>query len=270
LPAPSPAANDVNGDYDDYDPEAITLEPTRTEPMIATADDFVQPTDDMAIVHFELPVPEKVSATILKTEFQLSIDRILQSIRNMDISHRAGIQLKSPTLESLAITDWDKEAWTTILSRLSSRALTSIDSSFPNILRERLFEYIMINFREHMDLIISWLTEEWYNDQISNNSDNIMTTGTYEKWSTRIFDNILPFIEAKDSRIFLRFLGDLPLLTRIHVGKLKTLCLDPERQKLGFAAIKYLLLLRPPTREACIELCVDLFQNRILPDCDGY
>ena len=219
--------------------------------------------DDVAIVRFELPAPEKLSPQLLKSEFQASIDRILQSIRIMDkaISHRAGIQTKSTTLDSLAITEWDKEAWITVISRLSSRALTSpepTDSLLPNILRERLFEYVMINFREHMDLIISWLTEEWYNDNFSN-------TKVYTKWSIRIFDNILPFIESKDSRIFLRFLGDLPLLTNVHVGKLKTLCLDPERQKLGFAAIKYLLLLRPPVRDACIDLCVDLFRNRSHP-----
>ena len=214
----------------------------------------------MAIIRFELPTPEKLSPQLLKSEFQGSIDRIIQSIRTTDesISHRAGIQTKSITLDSLAMTEWDKEAWMTILSRLSSRALTppeQTDSLLPNILRERLFEYIMINFREHMDLTISWLTEEWYNDTLSN-------TNVYQKWSTRIFDNILPFIESKDSRIFLRFLGDLPLLTNVHVGKLKTLCLDPERQKLGFAAIKYLLLLRPPVRATCIDLCVDLFRNR--------
>jgi symplekin len=218
----------------------------------------------MAITQFELPAPETLSPLLLKQEFQASIDRILQSIRFMDISHRAGIISKSTTLDSLAIQDWDKEAWITILSRLSSRALASpsctTDSLFPNILRERLFEYIMINFREHMDLIISWLTEEWYNDCLFN-------THVYGKWASRIFDNILPFIEAKDSRIFLRFLGDLPALEEEGlglVGKLRALCLDPERQKLGFAAIKYLLLLRPPAREACVELCVELFWNRIL------
>ena len=112
-----------------------------------------------------------------------------------------------------------------------------------------------------MDLIVAWLTEEWYNDAVSSSTSG----GIYEKWSLRIFDNILPFIEAKDSRIFLRFLGDLPLVTNAHVTKLKALCLDPERQKLGFAAIKYLLLLRPPTRNAAIELCVDLFRNRNIP-----
>jgi len=216
----------------------------------------------MGIIHFELPTPEQLSPQLLKSEFQASIDRILQSIHIMDksISHRAGIHTKSTTLDSLAITEWDKEAWITILSRLSSRAITPpssiTDPLLPNILRERLFEYIMINFREHMDLTISWLTEEWYNDTLLN-------TNIYQKWSIRIFDNILPFIESKDSRIFLRFLGDLPRLTGVHVGKLKILCLDPERQKLGFAAVKYLLLLRPPVREACIDLCVDLFRNRM-------
>lgn len=207
-------------------------------------------------------------------------------MENNNISHhRAGIQqAKSTTLESVAITEWDKEAWIVLVSRLSSRALTALDdTNLPNLLRERIFEYIMINFREHMDLIISWLTEEWYSDSLTNagittsegdisnsGTSNSGNTGVYTKWSNRIFDNILPFIESKDSRIFLRFLGDLPFLTPSHVGKLKTLCLDPERQKLGFAAIKYLLLLRPPAREAAIELCVDLFRNRTLPSFSSW
>lgn len=114
----------------------------------------------------------------------------------------------------------------------------------------------MINFREHMDLAISWLTEEWYNDTLTS-------TTFYEKWATRIYDNIIPFIEAKDMRIFIRFLGDLPFILPVHVLKLKTMCLDPERQKLGFTAIKFLLLLRPPARKGCVELCVDLYRNRM-------
>ena len=180
-----------------------------------------------------------------------------------NISHRAGIGSKSTTLDSVAITEWDKEAWITMLSRLSARALTAPSEDqgpLPNMLRERLFEYVMINFREHMDLIISWLTEEWYNERLVSKS--ISSNGVYSKWAGRIFDNILPFIESKDSKLFLRFLGDIPYLPSGHVSKLRALCLDPERQKLGFAAIKYLLLLRPPVRLHCIELCVDLYQNR--------
>jgi symplekin len=266
LTLPAPAVNDtMNGDTDDYDPEEnidLTLD---TELHDETMDDIQPSLDEIAIAHFELPVAEKLSPESIRQTFQTSIDRILQSIRTMDksISHRAGISSKSATLDSLAITEWDKEAWIILLSRLSARALNSPEpvdslSNLPSILRERVFEYVMINFREHMDIIISWLTEEWYNDTLTSD------TGVYNKWATRIFDNILPFIESKDSRIFLRFLGDLPLINASHVYKLKSLCLDPERQKLGFAAIKYLLLLRPPAREACIELCVDLYENRMV------
>jgi symplekin len=215
---------------------------------------------------FELPAPVKLSSESLKQAFQSSVDRILQSVPTVDrnVSHRAGLSSKSVSLDSVVITDWNKEGWVTLLSRLSARALNSpepIDSSstLPNILRERLFEYVMTNFREHMDFIILWLTEEWYNDTLTRD------TGAYNKWATRIFDNILPFVEAsKDSKLFVRFLGDIPLITASHVHKLGSLCLDPERQQLGFTSVKYLLLLRPPAREACIELCVDLYRNRKL------
>lgn len=270
LPAP-PAYDAVNGDFEDYDPEAIDLEPAERQDEMEMEDVRPEP-GDMAVIRFELDTPSQLSTQALKLEFQASIDRILQSIRILDksVSHRAGMVAKSATLDSLAFNEWDKEAWITLLSRLCARATNPPDSTtnattnLPNVLRERIFEYIMIDFREHLDLAISWLTEEWYNDTLSGQP------GVYNKWATRIFDNIIPFIEGKDPKdkdfkIFLRFLGDLPLITPLHVQKLRTLCLDPERQKLGFAAIKYLLLLRPPARDACIELCVDLFKNRMFP-----
>ena len=117
-----------------------------------------------------------------------------------------------------------------------------------------------------MDLTISWLTEEWYNECLTPRQ-SVASASVYVKWATRIFDNVLPFIEnsPKDSRLFIRLLGDLPSLAGVHVQKLRTLCLDPERQKLGFAAIKYLLMLRPPVREDCVELLVDLWRNRKPP-----
>ena len=277
LPAAQPPVNEtIGGDFEDYDPEDtmnFTLDSSERHPGYEEPDDTQIPVDEMAISTFELPPAEKLSPKVLRQEFQASIDRILQSIRTMDksISYRAGISNKSISLDSIAITEWDKDAWITLLSRLSARGLcqpipetnghitTNPDNAeMGNTLRERLFEYIMINFRDHMDLAISWLTEEWYNDKLTSEQ-----SGAYAKWATRIFDNILPFIEAKDMRIFIRFLGDLPLILPTHVNKLRILCLDPERQKLGFAAIKYLLLLRPPARKACIELCTDLYLNRI-------
>jgi len=222
--------------------------------------------DSIAISHFGLPIPEPLPETSLRQEFLSSVDRILLSVRTIDqtTSHRAGLANKSATLDSLAFTEWDKDAWITLLSRLSARGLTDPDdeqSPLANVLRERLFEYIMINFRDHMDLTISWLTEEWYNESLLSTPP---TASVYVKWASRIFDNVLPFIEnsAKDSRLFIRLLGDLPSLAGVHIQKLRILCLDPERQKLGFTAIKYLLLLRPPAREDCVELLVDLWRNR--------
>jgi len=248
-------AIDTNGDMEDYDPEDImpsSLEDTRPD------NDLDEPIpDEEAIIAFELPVPTKLPEPALKKEFSASIDRIISSIHTMDtyIPHRAGLSAKSLSIDSLAITEWDKDAWITILSRLSSRLPP--DSPVVSSLKERLFEYIMNNFRDQMDLTISWLTEEWYSDKLSNK-----TSDHYEKWSNRIFDNILPFVEMKDMKLFIRFLGDLPFVTQQQVSKLRTLCLDPERIRLGFASLKYLLLLRPPAREACVALCVDLYRNR--------
>ena len=270
LPAPSTNETTLNGDFDDYDPEAIAIEPLQEDLL---ADDTLPPEiDSIAISNFELRVPDPLPETFLRQQFKSSIERILHSIRTIDTatSHRAGLSNKSATLDSLAFTEWDKEAWITLLSRLSARGLVGPDnelSPLANVLRERLFEYIMINFREHMDLTISWLTEEWYNESLLPTPH-----GTYVKWATRIFDNILPFIEnsPKDSRLFIRLLGDLPSLAGVHVQKLRILCLDPERQRLGFTAIKYLLMLRPPARKDCVELLVDLWSNRMSLWWEGF
>ena len=264
APVLEPVSDTMNGEIDDYDPEASFNIADEDIPPQETELEMEPAFNELAIQSFELPVPEPLSVKAIQEEFQASIDRILQSLRIMDksIIHRAGVTSKAASLETMSITEWDKDTWMILLSRLSARGLhpppSSEESTLLNVLRERLFDYIMINFREHMDLTIMWLTEEWYSDQLTGHT-------SYIKWATRIFDNIIPFIEAKDTRIFLRFLGDLPLLTTSHVQKLRILCLDPERLKLGFASIKYLLLLRPPAREAAIELCVDLWRNR-MPD----
>jgi symplekin len=265
--------DDINGDYDDYDPEAVPLDPTTADDEQGEGAQIHPDLDSLALTSFQLPHPERLSPIRLKSEFQASVERILQSLRTLESVQRAGLPTgKTPGLESLAIVEWDKEAWTVLLTRLSARALSGPsrdEGPLSNLLRERLFEYIMSNFREHMDLIIAWLTEEWYNDKLTlqgNLEGGAMKgEGVYGKWAMRILDNILPFIEMKDSKIFLRFLGDLPLLTGGMVIKLGVLCLDPERIKLGFAGIKYLLLLRPPARADCINLLVDLYKNRTTP-----
>jgi symplekin len=264
----------MNGDFDDYDPEEITMDtetvPTGTHDIEGDDEPMIHPDlDSLALSTFELPRPEPLSLARLKSEFQASIERILHTLHTLESSpYRPGLPTaasKSLSLSSLAVSEWDKEAWMILLSRLSSRALSPPpsslpqDSPLPNLLRERIFEYVMTNFREHMDLIIVWLTEEWYNDRLTKGLD------VYDKWASRILDNILPFIEMKDSKVFLRFLGDLPLLSGGMVKKLGVLCLDPERIKLGFAGLKFLLMLRPPVRGDCIELLVDLYKNRIPP-----
>jgi symplekin len=247
----------MNGDVDDYDPESQSF----TLDIIDLPEPVNEPPEPSAqeLVSFELPSPDPLAKEALQEEFSASIDRILLSVRTLDTSiHRAGTLSRSANLDTPSITDWDKDTWITLLSRLSSRGLHPPDSDpspMVQLLRERLFEYVMTNFREHMDLITQWLTEEWYSDTLSSSQN-------YVKWSTRIYDNILPFIEVKDSKLFIRFLGDLPELTPQQIHKLRSLCLDPERQKLGFAALKYLLLLRPPTRKECIAVAGDLYENR--------
>ncbi|SGZ55384.1 CIC11C00000001847 [Sungouiella intermedia] len=42
------------------------------------------------------------------------------------------------------------------------------------------------------------------------------------------------------------------------VGGIKSLCADPARSKLGFLSLQFLIMYRPPAKEACIAVLREL------------
>lgn len=163
------------------------------------------------------------------------------------------------------------------------------NSELSDLIRNALMDFFLENIHARIDLIIEWLNEEWYSETVYNElktkneiklkymkeyeTGNItdldykineefekldIPTPIYDKWSTKILTSIIPFLEANDRKIFIRLLSDLPVLSPQLVGQIKSLCVDPVRSKLGFLSIQYLLMFRPPVKEACLDVLKQL------------
>lgn len=86
-------------------------------------------------------------------------------------------------------------------------------------------------------------------------------TPTYNKWAGKVLDAIIPFLEPTDRKIFIRLLSDLPSLNRDLVARIKSLCFDPARAKIGFLSLQFLIMYRPPVKEACIDILRELAES---------
>ena len=171
------------------------------------------------------------------------------------------------------LADWSREAWTILVSRLNSRGLP-VSSDFNEdaeddhsashwhyLCRSKLFEYIMKSFRSRVDLAILWLTEEWYAEvglhSLSQSSEELQPTKqltVYYFWAERLLQGIVPSLEWNDRAIFLRFISLLPYLSNAMLAEVESLCLDPDKSKLGFMSLQYLLMYKPPARAESLQV----------------
>ncbi|PIS49333.1 hypothetical protein CJI97_005506 [Candidozyma auris] len=160
-----------------------------------------------------------------------------------------------------------------------------------DIIRQALFDYFLANIHERVDTTIEWLNEEWYSEKVTNEEklrDEIrekwqqkyesdpnsvddmerkieqevastpVDTPRYNKWCQKVLDAMIPFLEPTDRKIFLRMISDLPYLNEKMLSGVKSLCADPARSKLGFLALQFLVMYRPPIKEACFNVLREL------------
>ena len=113
-------------------------------------------------------------------------------------------------------------------------------------IREMLYRYILEDFRIRINVAISWMNEEWYNDRIllkhalSENNGNLDGVGVpkhYDRWVVRLLDGILPYLDARD-KVLIRFLSEIPDLSEALIERVKSLANDPERVALCVQALQ--------------------------------
>lgn len=267
-----------DNDDSDYDPSETSTQNQQSATEIATLDDGYESEEDMSYLQpassFSLPPPTKLSdeerLSAVKTiiDRMIAYDKVTTSLQALP----SGAANANKGIDRVAVTEWTRNTWVILVSRLLTRGVTepanvavapeeekSLVKAQTKVaeisasIRESLFNYVMENFRERLDIIIEWLNEEWFGEFVQNNkhasvnSDSGEETkpavytskkdSVYFKYTERVLDNITPFLTKADRPQFLRLLSDLPELDQSQIQKLKSLCIDPERRELGMGSL---------------------------------
>lgn len=234
---------------DEYDPSAgttVTATPAavviKTEPVKQQA----PPIDDS----FVLPPPPKLEGIqegdIIKSVIDDMISALPQTISSMPT---VGNQESQSKLQNKLIittnSQFSPETQLVILIRLATRGLNESHSKY---IRLSLLEYFKQDWKSRMNGLLWWLNEEWFSHYKLNvkseqeNDDEV----PYLHYLNLFMDHLISFIEMSDRAIFIRFLSELPLVPLPILSKVKAICLDPMRMKLGFQSLLFLMMFRPP------------------------
>lgn len=332
-PAPPQALAQPSSQSLSYAPPPATTDEPHTGPLPHTVEDKIgkqeeedkvesndedEEESELQLGKFCLPPPPTLSREDLRESSFDAVNRIFSVIDQFDKTSLVSRKSKLGVMR-LAASNWDREGWTTLITRLATRGMGGIQgediksdgsddydgddgdgdddgydkeeggsklqkpSALSNFIRDKLYTCIIEDFRGRMDIAISWLNEEWYNDRIMAKAQPNRQP-QYKIWMMKVMDGIFPFLEGKD-RMFMRLLSEIPEITVELLQKVKMLCLDPDRAVLGIQMLQYTLhqsprtyfcfsanpsdsflaMLRPPVRNMCMDVLEDLWLNRAPP-----
>lgn len=290
--ASKPINNAANEDDDDYDPEALSG-PDQIAAIKAQSIGEALPELTLDLGPFELAKPEPLTDTELAMLSQQTVEHVFETA--LTCEGNPNLPKQKLGINRLAGSTNDKDSWLTLMIRLATRAPAGLDSvdnqqngnsdrvkdesqqdttfespSVANLIRHRLFEHILEDWRHRLSLGITWLTEEWYVDKIQtrgNRNGDAPTvksdpaTPHYDYWTTRLFETLIPRFDKDDHRILIRFLSELPSLNRSILSQVQALTRDPATVDVCKKALQYLYLMRPPVRELVTDTMEDIWQE---------
>lgn len=234
---------------------------------------------------FKLPPPPTLDPTTAARVFQGIVSRVWAPI-DYNLLEDTSSSTTSTThrkqkagLNRLAASSADRDSWFTFIIRIATRStsgledknMVAVKSEDPSMalihgmqhqppatvndaIRERLYNYILADFRKRLDIAIQWLCEEWYADKLATKhlppSSQVLH---YEKWTLRLFDGILPYITPQD-KLLMRFLAEIPELSPTVLRRLKLLCRDPSTVQLALSALLYMIMMKPPAKEMALDV----------------
>lgn len=262
-------------DEDDYDPEFVSSSETVVESNTEKAlEELAQPAIDLG--PFELPKPPPLTSTEVALLSDQTVGHVFQLVGSLEAAGQSHAKQKLG-MNRLAASTNDRDSWVTILMRLAARApaglddiaksltedvdaqqiIKSEDIEEPNVanrIRQTLFMYILDDFRPRLNVAISWLTEEWYVEKMMAKAHpELSRQPNYSRWVNRLLDRLLPYLDARDKNLLIRFLSEIPTIDRVILDKVKSLARDPERISMCILAMQYLLMMRPPVREIVLD-----------------
>lgn len=270
---PETAPLGVEEDDDDYEPDFIQAEDT--EQILNKLDNAppeeVEPAaaPPTALTHFTLPAPPPLDPEEAARIGKITVDKVLDVLPTLG---EKGKKSKAG-MNRLAASAYDREAWVTIVTRIASRASAGLESttdvvkvetddmptaSIGNTVRESLYLYIIEDFRKRIDIALAWLCEEWYNDKIQLSADGD-TLLHYEKWVLKVMDGMVPFLDGQDRAILIKFLGEIPGLSREVLDRVKDLCRNPATATMALQSLLFLVAYRPPVRDLVLNAVEDIW-----------
>ncbi len=291
IPMAGPTGVD---DEDDYDPEYDPGDHTVDAPAAVTAQtlhDLVQP--DITLGPFDLPKPPPLNELETAQLAKQTVNRVFRHVASLDMTQTASSRQRLG-LNRLAASSNDRDAWVTMLTRLATRAPCGLDDlvkaetgaeddvpvvknelatfqhdidspSLANGIRQTLYLYVLEDFRSRLNIAISWLNEEWYNDRLCAKGPDArlaLRQASYSVWTLRLLDALLPYLDARDNRLLIRFLSEIPAINSDVLERVKSLAKDPERVNMCIMALQYLILMRPPVRELVIDTVENIWRDK--------
>ncbi|KAI5925416.1 hypothetical protein F4810DRAFT_718312 [Camillea tinctor] len=280
---PETAPLDVEEDEDDYEPDYYAAEDT--EQLLNKLDsspsderrELQNPAlDGLALPTFRLPPPPTLNPEQAVKVGQGSIARVFGTMRTLE---DPAVKKTKAGINRLAASSYDRDSWVTVITRLATRANAGLDvsikdednqlalsgSHLSNSIREMLYTYILEDFRKRIEVAVSWLSEEWYNDRVQQRALSSSTSpheipAHYEKWALRLLDGFLPYLHSQD-KVLTRFLSELPELSAAILSRVKTLCRDPSLVSLSLTSLYYLVMMRPPVRNLALDTVQDIWTD---------
>ncbi|KAJ5903800.1 hypothetical protein N7504_006183 [Penicillium tannophilum] len=276
-------------DDDDYEPEYQPMDVSEntaeeSSAVVPEVPEF-QP-ELVSLGPFVLPQPPPLSEEEAGEVGRSAVARVFSMINVAETDSPAKNKNQQQLgFARLAGSNFDRDAWVLLLTRLATRAPAGLESgdklgkkgadrrqpTISDSIRETLFQYILEDFRGRLNIGITWLNEEWYNDRIqmkvaaSKRSEEEESESTvvchYDTWVMRLLEGILLYLDSRDIKVIVRFLSEIPEVTVNITQKVATLAKDPERVNLCVQALMYLIMFRPPAREMCLNTLEDIYQT---------
>ena len=255
------ASADDDDDYEpDFEPNEDREQVLNKLVMAPPDEEDAKSAPDLAIGTFKLPQPPPVTPEQAVTLGKGCIGRVFGMMNQLEAPDKT----PKSGFNRLAGSRYDREAWVTVMTRLATRAhpefeeeeqkatngssaLTSTKSKLGDGIRDTLWQYVFDDFRRRMDVGIMWLNEEWYNDKITakwaqqwasrdNGVLKPVAANNYEKNTLRLLDTIIPYLDAGD-KLLIRFLGEIPEITKTIMDRVKDMAKDPDRISLTVKAL---------------------------------
>ncbi|KUI66313.1 mRNA cleavage and polyadenylation specificity factor complex subunit pta1 [Cytospora mali] len=272
---PETAPLDVEEDDDDYEPDFTMAEDEEQikNKLDGKPREEEQPRPDagsLALGPYKLPRPPPLNPEAAAAASQMVVARVFDAVRGLE---EPAAKKTRGGINRLAASSYDKESILTFITRLGTRATAGLENiqvkdedsqslaitshASSDAVRERLYAYVLEDFRKRIDIGVSWLCEEWYCDNVQK-KQNPDAPLHYDKWAMRLVDGFFPYLNPSD-KVLTRFLGEMPELNPAILAKVKRLCGDPSMVQLALTSLLYLVMMKPPVRAMALDSVQDIW-----------